>query len=411
MKTHTIPQKLRDAIGGAPRKPFGRHPDKRLTAVRVRTLTAPGRYADGHGLYLVVDDAGSKRWMWRGVIQGKRCDLGLGSAALVSLANARDQAIGLRRQARAGEDPRLERQRAKRPVPTFATAARAVHGEHGPTFRNAKHRAQWLSSLESYAFDLIGGRRVDTITAADVLAVLSPIWTAKPETARRVKQRIKLVMDWATAHQLFSGTNPTIGITKVLPKHKGDKAHHAALPYAKVPAFVRALRTLPDLRPSVRGALELLILTASRTNEVLLAEWDEIDLKRRVWTVPAARMKAGKAHEIPLSARAVELLTRQRALRLAGPLVFPGQKPRQPLSDMTLLKAARRLAKAITVHGFRSSFRDWSAEQTNIPRDVCEAALAHTLKDKTEAAYKRTTLLAKRRELMQRWSAYVTTRE
>jgi integrase len=392
-------------------KPRGRHPDHRLTAVTIRQLRRPGRYADGNGLYLVVEPSGAKRWSWCGVIQGKRSELGLRSVQLVSLRDAREQAREIKRQARAGEDPRLVRHRAQQTIPTFRAAALAVHAEHSPHFKNAKHRAQWIATLETYAFPVIGDRPVDTIASGDVLAVLSPIWMAKPETARRVKQRMKLVFDWAKASGYRTGDNPTEGLTKVLPKHKGDKQHHPALPYQAVPAFLTALRTVPDLRDAVRRGLELLVLTATRTTEVLLATWREIDFETKTWTIPGARMKAGKDHQVPLCPRAMELLEQAYRTRDNSPWICPGRKPDKPLSNMSLLKAARRLtAVALTVHGFRSSFRDWSAERTNVPRDVCEAALAHALTDKTEAAYKRTHLFEKRRELMTLWSRFVTSR-
>lgn len=401
---------MRDRQPRTPRRKQGKHPYHQLTAVSVRTIRRPGRHIDGHGLYLFVDPrTGAKRWIWRGVIQGKRCDLGLGGWPRVSLADAREEALRILRDARQHKNPRLERQQ-EQAVPTFRVAALTVHAEHAPTFKNAKHRAQWIATLETYAFPVIGDRKVHAIASSDVLAVLSPIWTVKPETARRVKQRIKLVFNWAKASGFCRGDNPTDGLTEVLPKLNGDKQHHPALPYQAVPAFLTALRTTPDILPAVRLGLEFLILTATRTNEVQLATWDEVDLASKTWTIPGVRMKSGRAHEVPLCARAVEVLEEaQRLRRTDSPWIFPGHKPGKPLSNMTFLKAARRLTTAtLTTHGFRSSFRDWSAERTNIPRDVCEAALAHTLKDKTEAAYKRTALFDKRRELMDLWAHFAT---
>jgi integrase len=390
------------------RKPRGRHPDKRLTAVRVRTIKAPGRYADGNGLYLFVDPSGAKRWIWRGRFAGKRSDLGLGSAQLVSLADARDEATRLRRMAREGKNPLAERRRERRTVPTFKNAATQVHASQSATFRNTKHKAQWLASLEADVFPVFGDRPVNAIDAADVLKALSPIWTTKPETARRLKQRIKVVFDWAKASGFCSGDNPTEGLTKVLPKHRGESKHHAALPYQAVPTFISVLRTA-DTSESVRLAFELLILTATRTSEVLRATWAEVDLDAKVWTIPGARMKMGREHRVPLSARAVEILERALACADGGPWVFPGRTPAKPLSNMAFLMVLRRLKHdAITTHGFRSSFRDWAAEKTNVPRAVCEAALAHTLRDKTEAAYHRTDLFDRRRELMNTWTKFAT---
>ena len=387
-------------------KPRGRHPDKHLTAVRVRSLSTPGRYADGNGLYLFVDSSGAKRWVWRGVVAGKRSDLGLGSVQLVPLIEARDEAMRLRRIARAGGNPLAERRRERRTVPTFKEAATQVHAAHGVTFRNAKHRAQWLASLELDVFPVFGDRPVNAIDSSDILKALSPIWTTKPETARRVKQRIKVVFDWAKASGLRSGDNPTDGLVKVLPKHRGETQHHAALPYQAVPEFIRGLQTA-DTSKSIRLAFELLVLTATRTSEVLRATWSEVDLDAKVWTIPSSRMKAGREHRVPLSPRAIEILKCAQESAEASPYVFPGRNLTKPLSNMVFLKLLRRLKhEAITAHGFRSSFRDWAAEKTNVPRAVCEAALAHALRDRTEAAYHRTDLFDRRRELMNTWTKF-----
>lgn len=392
-------------------KPRGRHPQQRLTAVSVRNQRHPGRYADGNGLYLVVDPSGAKRWIWRGRVQGKRCDLGLGGVQIIALGEAREKATAYRRLARDGGNPKVTRDQSKRIVPTFKAAAITVHTEHRKTFKNAQHAAWWLQSLENDVFATIGQKPVDTIDAGDVLKVLSPIWTVKPETARRVKQRMKLVFDWAKASGFRTGTdNPTEGIEKVLPKHKKeDKQHLAALPYKIVPAFVTSLQTMPDMQDAVRYGLEYLILTATRTNEVQLATWNEINLDDKTWTIPGDRMKSGREHRVPLSDRAVAILKHVKTL--GGSYVFPGVKPNQPLSNMTFLKACRRLTTTpLTTHGFRSSFRDWCAERTNVAREVAEAALAHVLKDKTEAAYNRTDLFDKRRDLMDRWARFVASR-
>jgi len=391
-------------------EPAGQHPRNRLTAVRVRNLKTPGRYGDGNGLYLVVDPSGAKRWIWRGKIRakGRRCDLGLGSFRDVTLADARDKAAQLRRDARSGKDPLAERQRERNPVPTFKKAAQDVHASHAKTFRNAKHRAQWLASLEQHAFSLIGDRLVDSIGAADVLKVLAPIWLTTPETARRVKQRIKVVFDWAKASGFRTGDNPTDGLTKVLPKHRGEKQHHAALSYPGVPAFIQTL-SKAETSPSVRLAFELLILTATRTSEVLNATWTEVDLDAQVWTIPGTRMKAGRAHRVPLSPRVVEIFKQAKVYAADSTYVFPNRTGEKPLSNMALLMLLRRLERDdITVHGFRSSFRDWAAEKTNVPRAVCEAALAHAVQDKTEAAYFRSDLFEQRRSLMDTWAKFAT---
>jgi len=389
-----------------PRKPHGKHPNQRLTAVRVRSIADAGRYADGNGLYLVVDPSGSKRWMLRTVVNRRRCDLGLGSAQLVSLADARTEAARLRRLARAGGDPLAERRRERRTVPTFKDAALQVHAAHSTTFRNGKHKAQWLASLTAHVFPAFGERLVSAIDSRDVLKALMPIWSTKPETARRLKQRIKVVLDWAKASGHRAGDNPVDGITKVLPRARQAQAHHPALPYAKVPAFLDTIRTA-DAHASSKFAFEFLVLTAARTSEVLGARWTEIDREAKMWTIPANRIKAGKEHRVPLSKRCIELLDAAEGISDGGPYVFPGRSAKEPLSNMVFLMLLRRVGyNDITAHGFRSTFRDWAAERTNMPRAVCEAALAHVVQNKSEAAYFRTDLLELRRELMETWSKF-----
>jgi integrase len=403
-------------------KPRGPHPHQRLSPVRIRSLTTPGKYADGNGLYLVVEPSSRsengkvtlvKRWMLRTVVTGKRRELGLGSARLVSLAEAREEAAALRKQARKGVDIKAARKQAKREVPAFTEAAKQVHIEHAKSFKNSKHKKQWLSSLEDSVFPIFGDRRVDQVDTDDVLRALTPIWIKKPETARRVRQRIRIVLDWCKAKGFRTGDNPVEELSKVLPRQPKKEAHHAALAYGLVPAFIKELRESDTIGMTVKLAVELTILCATRTNETLQARWGEIDLDERVWTIPAERMKAGRAHAIPLSARTLEILTDARRL---GPhersdYVFSGRRVDQPLSNMAMLMALRRLKRDdITVHGFRSSFRDWASERTSVSREVCEAALAHVVKDKAEAAYARSTLFEKRRKLMQTWSTFATTK-
>jgi len=386
-------------------KRTGSHPDRALTALGLKSLSRPGRYADGNGLYLVVDPTGAKRWILRTVVQGRRRDIGLGSLSTVGLADAREKAAAMRRSAREGGDPIAERRAASRVVPTFAEAAREVHASHRKAWKNAKHAAQWLTTLETYAFPVFGGRTIDQITTADVLRALSGIWLTKPETARRVRQRIGSVMDWAKAAGYRAGDNPVHGVTKGLPRQNDRPAHHAAVPYTEMPDFIRRLQ---DQSPSVaRRALEFLILTAGRTGEVIEARWSEVDLERSMWTIPADRMKAKREHRVPLSSRAAALLREAKAAA-TGEFVFAGRTADRALSNMALLMLMRRMGETATAHGFRSAFRDWASERTNFPRDVCEMALAHTIRDKTEAAYRRGDLLEKRRQLMERWSQYVT---
>lgn len=391
-----------------PRRRYGRHPDKALSAVAVRNAP-PGRYADGNGLYLQVDESGARRWIQRIAILGRRRELGLGSARLVTLAEAREVALENRRVARSGGDPLAERRKANLIVPDFTTSARACHEESKPGWKNQKHATQWLTTLENYVFPTIGHLPVDRIGMPEVRDCLLPIWLEKPETARRVRQRIGTVLDWATTKGWREGENPVRGVGKGLPKQKNTLVHYAALPWAEVPAFILQLREHEKASESVRLMFEFLILTAARSGEVRGATWSEIDLDTKIWAIPADRMKAGKAHTVPLSERAIEILRRMTVFRVeTGPdaLIFNGAKIGKPPSDMALTMILRRMAIPATAHGFRSSFRDWAAETTNLPREVAEAALAHAVPDKVEAAYRRSDFLAKRRVLMEQWAGF-----
>ncbi len=391
-------------------KAKGKHPEKALTAVKVRALTKPGRYADGNGLYLVVEPSGAKRWMLRTVVQGKRRDIGLGGLSLVTLAEAREKALAYRKVARDGGDPLAEKKAAKvATAPTFAEAAEQVHAAHAASWRNPKHAAQWISTIRTYVIPVIGDRRVNEIDTPDVLRVLSPIWLTKAETARRVRQRIGTVLDWAKAAGFRDGENPVAGVAKGLPKQGEKDTHHAAMPYADVPAFIAKLRSSTEQGEIARLAFEFLILTAARTGEVLGAEWSEVDDAEGLWTIPAKRMKAGREHRVPLPPRAIEILARAKVLGSGSAYLFPGQSGTKPLSNMVFLMSLRRMKLEITAHGFRSAFRDWAAEQTNFPNEVAEGALAHTVKNKVEAAYRRGDLLAKRREMMEAWAAFLGT--
>jgi integrase len=386
-----------------------KHPDKALTVVGIKALKTPGRYADGNGLYLKVSRSGAKRWELRTVVRGKRCDIGLGGLKVVTLAEAREEARKYRAIARNEGDPLAEKRRARKVVPTFRVAAETVHKEHAEAWKNAKHGDQWINTLKTYAHPALGDRRVDQIDTPEILKVLLPIWLTKQETARRVRQRIGTVLDWAKAAGFRAGSNPVSEISKALPRQSDRKGHHAALPYIEVPAFVQKLHgaeaTIPDL------AFEFLILTAARTGEVIEAKWDEIDIEQAAWTVPAGRMKAGREHRVPLPPRCVELLKQAKLLAAGSEFLFPGRSGKKPLSNMALLMTMRRMKSDATVHGFRSAFRDWASERTTFAREICEAALAHIVKDKTEAAYRRGDLFEKRRELMATWAAFVAAAE
>ena len=330
----------------------------------------------------------------------------MGSASLVTLAEAREAALENRKLARAGGDP-LQSKRASEALLTFEEASHKVHKIHEPTWRNKKHAAQFISTLETYTFPRIGKLKVSEVTTADVLAVLQPIWLEKPETARRVRQRIGTVMKWAVANG-WRQDNPADAIAQALPKQDKTQAHRKALPYDKVPEFLDALKA-SDAGDATKLALELVILTASRSGEVRLAEWSEFDLDQAIWTRPAHRMKSKREHRVPLSPRAVEVLSQARKLGSGEGLVFPGTKYGKPLSDMTLSKLTKALGYDVDVHGFRTSFKTWTQERTNTPRDVSEAALAHTVKDKAEAAYARSDFFEKRRLLMGRWEKFLLT--
>jgi integrase len=383
-----------------------KHPDKALTVVGIKALKKPGRYGDGNGLYLKVARSGAKRWELRTVVRGKRCDIGLGGLKVVTLAEAREEARKYRAIARNEGDPLAEKRRARKVVPTFRQAAEAVHKEHAKAWKNAKHGDQWINTLTTYAYPVLGDRRVDQIDTPEILKALSPIWLTKQETARRVRQRIGTVLDWAKAAGFRAGSNPIEEIGKALPRQSDRKGHHAALPYVEVPAFLQKLHR-DDAGTIANLAFEFLILTAARTGEVLEARWTEIDIEQAAWTVPADRMKAGREHRVPLAPRCIELLGQAKRLAAGSDYVFPGRSITKPMSNMVLLMTMRRMKSDYTVHGFRSAFRDWASERTNFAREICEAALAHIVKDKTEAAYRRGDLFEKRRELMATWARFV----
>jgi len=387
-------------------KPRGRHPDKALSVKAINSLKEPGRYSDGGGLYLEIDASGSKRWVLRIVAGGRRRDIGLGGLRDVSLAEAREKTSALRRIARAGGDPVAEKRNAARTIPSFEVAATLVHREHAPSWRNPKHAAQWLNTLRDYAFPIIGERTVDQIDTPDILKVLGPIWLTKPETARRVRQRLRTVFDWAKAAGHRTGDNPADSVIRGLPRQSDRVSHHAALHYGEVPAFVRSLAET-GIGEISRLAFEFLILTATRTGETLGARLSEIDLDQRVWTLPAERMKARKEHRVPLSPRALAIVARAMELSADSEFLFASNRAGRPLSNMVFLMTLRRMGRDATGHGFRSAFRDWASERTNFPREVCEAALAHSVKDKSERAYARSDLFQKRRQMMDAWSAFV----
>jgi len=334
------------------------------------------------------------------MIQGKRRDVGLGGASWVSLAEAREKAREARKVAREGGDP-IAARKALSTCPTFSVAAIKVHTEQViGQGKNAKHKAQWINTLKTYAFPVIGEKPVRDIQQADVLMVLAPIWTEKAETARRVRQRIKTVLDWARTAGYFEGVNPVEGVEKGLAKQRDTVKHHAAMPWAEVPAL------LPELGDGVSAlALRFLILTAARTGEVIGATWAEINLQERLWIIPADRMKAKREHRVPLISEAISILEKVRGLD--HEFIFPGQKRGKGLSNMAMAQLLKRVGRGhVTVHGFRSSFRDWAAERSNMPREIAELSLAHEVGNEVERAYRRSDLIEKRRELMARWEGF-----
>jgi integrase len=376
----------------------------RLNARVVATITKHGRHADGGGLYLSISPNGGRRWVFLYRWHGKPTEIGFGSARDVTLARARELAGQARGKLAEGINPKD----ARRPSggATFGECADRLIEAMRPSWRNGKHAAQWKMTLQEYAAPL---RRlpVDKITTDDVLSVLKPFWNDKPETASRLRGRIERVLDAAKAQGLRSGENPARWrghLDQLLPKRQQlTRGHHPAMSYTDVPAFVADLQAR---QATAASALEVAVLTAARSGEVLGARWVEFDLDRAVWTVPATRMKAGREHRVPLSPRALKIVKAMQDTR-NGDFVFPGHRPGRPLSVMALEMVLRRMKiKDATVHGFRSAFRDWAAECTNFPNEVCEAALAHVIENKAEAAYRRGDLFDKRRKLMEAWAAY-----
>lgn len=387
----------------------------RLSVAAINAKTKPGLYADGGGLYLQVAKGGSKTWIFRYMLAGRPRKMGLGSIHTVPLKLARERAAEQRLKLLDADDPievrkaeRMAKLAASTTALSFKEAAEQYIRAHRAGWKNAKHAAQWEATLKTYVYPVFGDLAVSRVNVALVMKVLEPIWSTKPETASRVRGRIESVLDWAKARHLRDGENPARWkghLDKLLPA-RGKVAkveHHAALPYAKIGSFVRDVR---EQDGNGARALEFAILTAARTGEVVGAKWQEVDVDAGMWTIPGERMKAGKEHRVPLSNRAVELL---KALprEEGNPNVFIGAAKGRPLSNMAMLMTLRRMGRSdLTVHGFRSTFRDWAAEQTAYPNEMLEMALAHTVSDKTEAAYRRGDMVEKRRRLMDDWAAF-----
>ena len=385
------------------RKPGGRQPHHALSTAFVRNVAQAGRYCDGDGLYLDVQPTGTRSWVQRLVIRGRRRELGLGGFPLVPLKDARAQALANRRLARAGGDPLAEKRRIKS-MPTFAAAAEQVLAQMRPGWRNPKHGKDWMSSMTRFAFPRLGKLPVSEVTSADVVETLRTVWHERPATARRVRQRISTVMEWAVAMD-YRNDNPCERIGPVLGPQQDLVQHMRALPHRDVAAAVETVR-VSGAAHVVKLAFEFLVLTAVRSGEVRGAQWAEIDTADHVWTVPATRTKAKREHRVPLCRRAEQVLNAARALSNGNPLVFPSVRGKR-LNDMALSGLLKTLEISAVPHGFRSTFRDWAAEETNHPREVVEAALAHVVQNKVEAAYARSDLFERRRQLMDDWAAYV----
>ena len=380
-------------------------PQKRLTALAVSKAKKPGIYGDGGGLWLQVSVFDTKSWLFRFMRNGRARKMGLGALHTVSLAEAREAALGCRKLLLEGIDP-IEARNARRGAlraanarqVTFRQCAEKYIAGHKAGWRSARHAEQWPTSLEKFVYPFLGNLPVDKIETAHIMKVLEPIWTVKPETASRVRGRIESVLDWATTRGFRKGENPARWkghLRNLLPARAKIAAveHHPALPYTDCPSFLAQLREAQGIGAC---ALEFCILSAARSGEVLGAKWSEIDLAARMWTVPAARMKGGRVHRVPLCDRAIEIL---EGLPREGDLIFP-------LSRHDLRRVLTRIRADITVHGFRSTFRDWATEQTAYPSEMCELALAHAVSNKVEAAYRRGDMLDKRRQLMNAWADY-----
>ena len=380
----------------------------KLSATRVKALTDPGRYSDGDGLHLFITKKGRKSWVQRITVDGRRRDIGLGGYPTVSLAQARKRATDNREAISSGRDPVAEKHRPE--VPTFSEAAYTVHEANKPRWRNGSHTSAWIQTLERHAFPKIGNQKIDTVSRTNVLAVLAPIWSTRPETARRVRQRMRTIFKWAMANELIEANPAGEAIDGALPSMPKVKAHLRALPYREVGPALRTVEA-SQTSPASKHCLKFLILTAARSGEARGATWDEIDLEGAAWTIPGSRMKAGMEHRVPLSYQALDALMLAQHLEDGSRLCFPSPlRQGKMLSDMTMTKILRStgLADQATVHGFRTSFKTWTMEQTDTPWAVGEAALAHQLGGSVEQAYARSDLFDRRRTLMQQWADYLT---
>ena len=384
----------------------------KLTAAKIKWTKRPGRYGDGGTLFLCVSLGGSKSWVQRLTINCKRCDLGLGGWPVVSLEKARRRAFENRVAVSDGRNPLAEKKKASKEsaLPTFQDAAKRYYDENLPRWKPGRHTDRWMQVVEKYAFPAFGDVPVDHVGREDVLRMLTPIWTAKPEQARKLRQRIRLILEWCQAHGYVQTNIAGEQIGGALPSMPSVKEHHRSLPYTEVSKALDMIEK-SGASLSAKLCLRLLILTAVRPGEARNATWEEINWETKTWTIPAGKMKAKAEHRVPLSREAMKVLERAATVRGESPLIFPSSLKRaKPMSDMTLTKLLRDvgLGEKTVPHGFRSSFRTWAGEQTNTPTPVIELCLAHSVGNAIEKAYARTDLLTKRKTLMQRWADYLS---
>lgn len=396
---------------------MGRY-SKKLSALEVGRLKEPRKHPVGESLYLQISKTGARSWLFRYAINSKTTWMGLGSARIVSLADARAKVTEFLKDLQDGLNPLAERAAQEKELQlqdartmTFDECANKYVDAHSPSWKNEKHKSQWTNTLDTYASPFIGQLPVGDVDTTLVLKILEPIWYTKAETANRLRGRLERVLSWAAVRGYRSHDNPARWrghLDQLLPKRASIQKveHFKALPFGEVGSFIQKLRKQDSIGAL---ALEFVILTATRTNETLQAKWAEFNFEENYWLIPAERMKAKKEHKVPLCPRALEILNKVRT-HSTGEHVFPGMKSGQSLSDMTLLMIIRRMGYDVTTHGFRSSFSDWAAERTNFPREVVEMALAHTVKNKVEAAYRRGDLFFKRTHLMNKWAEFCSTR-
>ena len=380
----------------------------KLTSLAIKKLKTPGRYSDGNNLYLKIEDTGSRRWILRLTINGKRRDMGLGSFSFINLADARELASQYNKLAKSGIDPIQERLKEKGQQITLKECTYKVHALNKPIWKTDLLARQWINSFEHHVFPIIGHLTISQIQSVDIMNVLTPIWNTKHDTAKKLKQRLRVVFKWCRAQGYFTGDNPVELAEMALPRLKLNKKHHKYLPYDQLPDFIKKLKDTPIIL-SNKLAIEFAILTAGRTSEILKAQWDEIDFSNKLWTIPKDRMKANKEHIVPLSDRSIAILKESQKNYPNAKYIFPSElNLEKPLSSNTMLFAIqKRMNTNVTTHGMRTSFKMWASEVTNFQNEVSEMALSHSIPNKVEAAYRRGNLLEKRRLLMQCWVDYL----